>query len=209
VGIVASRVLQLFYRPTIIVGGVDSEWRGSGRSIAGFDLAQALAQCSDLLIRHGGHAMAAGVTLVPPNLAAFRTRLNQLARTSLKSDALTPSLRLDAEVSLAELSVESLTHLSQLKPTGQGNPPLQFLARNLSHQRPLQRLGAQKQHVKMWVTDGSATHEAVWWGAGNESLPVGQFDLAFAPQINQYNGRTTVQLKTLDWRKSERLPALL
>jgi single-stranded-DNA-specific exonuclease len=63
-------------------------------------------------------------------------------------------------------------------------------------------MGAAKQHVKMWVTDGFGSHEAVWWGAGNRSLPVGQFDLAFAPQINQYNGQQTVQLKVLDWRPS-------
>jgi hypothetical protein len=87
-----------------------------------------------------------------------------------------------------------------LKPTGQGNPPLQFCARNLAHKKPLQRIGANKQHVKMWVTDGSVTHEAVWWNAGEGSLPVGKFDLAFAPSLNDYNGRTTVQLKVLDWR---------
>lgn len=61
-------------------------------------------------------------------------------------------------------------------------------------------MGTDKQHVKMWVTDGTTRHEAVWWNAGQESLPVGKFDLAFAPQVNDYNGRRTVQLKTLDWR---------
>jgi hypothetical protein len=61
-------------------------------------------------------------------------------------------------------------------------------------------MGANKQHVKMWVADGTATHEAVWWNAGQGSLPVGRFDLAFAPGINEFNGRTTVQLKVLDWR---------
>ena len=61
-------------------------------------------------------------------------------------------------------------------------------------------MGAEKQHVKLWVTDGIVTHEAVWWGAGKESLPVGEFDLAFAPGINDYNGRRAVQLKVLDWQ---------
>jgi hypothetical protein len=83
---------------------------------------------------------------------------------------------------------------------GQGNPSIQFIARNLVHQRPLERLGANKQHVKMWLTDGAVTHEGVWWGAGQESLPVGKFDLAFAPKADVYNGRRTVQLKVLDWR---------
>jgi len=85
VGIVASRVLQQFYRPTFIIGGEGSDnWRGSGRSIAGFDLAAALRECSDLLVKHGGHAMAAGVTIHPENLDAFRTRLNEIARPQLK-----------------------------------------------------------------------------------------------------------------------------
>ena len=71
----------------------------------------------------------------------------------------------------------------------------------MTQARPLQRMGAEKQHVKLWFTDGKATHEAVWWGAGKEaSLPVGKIDVAFAPQINEYNGRRTVQLKLLDWR---------
>jgi hypothetical protein len=61
-------------------------------------------------------------------------------------------------------------------------------------------MGADKQHLKMWVTDGATTHEAVWWHAGNESLPESRFDLAFAPQVNDYNGRWIVQLKVLDWR---------
>ena len=95
VGIVASRVLQQFYRPTIIVGGDGDAWRGSGRSIAGFDLAAALCECQDLLVKHGGHAMAAGLTIQAEQLEAFRTRLNELARRALKPEELQPALRLD------------------------------------------------------------------------------------------------------------------
>ncbi len=200
VGIVASRVLQQFYRPTIIVGGDGAEWRGSGRSIVGFDLAAGLRECADLLVRHGGHAMAAGVTIQTENLDAFRTRLNEVARKAFKGEELQPPLQLDAEVGLEEITLECLAQLSQLKPMGQGNPSVHFFSRNVIHQRPLQRMGAEKQHVKMWLTDGTSTHEAVWWGAGNGSLPVGKFDLAFAPEINHYNGRRTIQLKILDWR---------
>jgi single-stranded-DNA-specific exonuclease len=199
VGIVAARVLQRFYRPTIIVGGNDSHWRGSGRSIPGFDLADALRQCSDLLVRHGGHALAAGVTLEQANLEAFRKRLNDLARATLTDAQLQAELRLDAEVGLDEITLDGVSELQRLKPIGQGNPAVHVCARHLTHQRPLQRLGTEKQHVKMWITDGAVTHEAVWWGAGQGSLPVGTFDLAFAPQIDQYNGRVSVQLKVLDW----------
>jgi single-stranded-DNA-specific exonuclease len=200
VGIVASRVLQEFYRPTIILGGDAGLWRGSGRSVAGFDLAAALRECGDLLVKHGGHAMAAGLTIAPEQVDSFRRRLNELARRSLKPEDLQPPLRLDAEVGLGEITLDSLAELERLKPTGQGNPALQFCARSLAHKKPLQRIGANKQHVKLWVTDGAVTHEAVWWNAGNGPLPVGKFDLAFAPSVNEFNGRTTVQLKVLDWR---------
>ena len=202
VGIVANRVLQQFYRPAIILGGDGTQLRGSGRSIPGFDLAAALRECGDLLVRHGGHAMAAGVSLQPANLDPFRARLNELARRTLKPDQLQPHLRLDAEVRLDEMTLQSLATLDQLQPIGQGNPPAQFFARNLTQQRAPQRMGTQKQHLKLWVTDGHTTHEALWWGAGNETLPQFPFDLAFAPQINDYHGRRTVQLKVLDWRPS-------
>jgi single-stranded-DNA-specific exonuclease len=200
VGIVASRVLQQFYRPTIILGGEGDEWRGSGRSIAGFDLAAALRECGDLLVRHGGHAMAAGLSVQPDKIDLLRQRLNELARRALKPEDLQPLLRLDAEVGLDEMSLEMLGELARLKPAGQGNSPVQFWAHGITHQRPLQRMGREKQHVKLWVTDGAVTHEAVWWNGGDKSLPVGKFDLAFAPQVNEFNGRRTVQLKVLDWR---------
>jgi single-stranded-DNA-specific exonuclease len=203
VGIVAARVLQQFYRPTIILGGDGEHFRGSGRSIAGFDLAAALRQCDDLLVRHGGHAMAAGVTLQPFKLDAFRARLNDLARDALKPDDLQAPVRLDAEVTLEAMTLECLAALDRLRPTGLGNPPVQVFARNLTQQRSSQRMGADKQHLKMWVTDGATTHEAVWWGAGNEAQPAVRFDLAFAPQINEYNGRRTVQLKVLAWRAAQ------
>jgi single-stranded-DNA-specific exonuclease len=202
VGIVASRVLSEFYRPTFIIGGENGEMRGSGRSIAGFDLAAALRECDDLLVKHGGHAMAAGLSIKPENVDALRQRLNEIARRTLKPADLQPPLRLDAEVKLGEINFDSLAELDKLKPTGMGNPALQFCARNLTHAKPLLRMGASKQHVKLSVNDGKTTHEAVWWNAGNGSLPVGKFDLAFAPGINEFNGRTYVQLKVLDWRES-------
>ena len=200
VGIVASRVLSEFYRPTFIIGGENGEMRGSGRSIVGFDLAAALRECDDLLLRHGGHAMAAGLSILPEKIDLLRERLNEIARRTLKPEDLQPPLRLDAEVELKDLNLDSLAELDQLKPFGQGNPALQFCARGLTHKKPPFRMGANKQHVKLSVTDGTAAHEAVWWNAGNAPLPDGKFDLAFAPAVNEYNGRTTVQLKVLDWR---------
>ena len=200
VGIVASRMLQQFYRPTVIFGGDAENWRGSARSIAGFDLAAALRECDDLLIRHGGHAMAAGLTIRPEKVNEFGARLNQIAKRMLKREDLVPPIRVDAEIKLHEVSMGGMEQLNRLRPIGQANPAVQFVARNISHAKPLQRVGKNLQHVKLWVTDGTATQECVWWNAGGESLPVGRFDLAFAPTISEFNGRSTVQLKVLDWR---------
>jgi single-stranded-DNA-specific exonuclease len=199
VGIVASRVLQEFYRPTIIIGGEGEEWRGSGRSIEGFDLAAALRECTDLLVRHGGHAMAAGLSIRADKLDLFRERLNSVARRMLKPEQLQPSLRIDGELTMRDLSVQGLQELARLEQTGIGNPRVQFCLRGVGHERALQRMGADKQHAKMWVTDGNRTCEAVLWNAKDGSLPVGKFDLAFAPELNRYNGNVSVQLKVLDW----------
>jgi single-stranded-DNA-specific exonuclease len=203
VGIVASRVLQEFYRPTIILGGDGAEWRGSGRSIEGFDLAGALRECDDLLVRHGGHAMAAGLSIQSDRLDAFRARLNELARRTLKPEQLQPALRLDAEVTPMDLTYERLKELEKLQQTGIGNPPVQLFVRNVTHERGLQRIGTEKRHAKLWVTDGKATCEALMWGVGDGPLPAGRFDLAFTPQLNQFNGSCTIQLKVLDWRPAQ------
>jgi len=200
VGIVASRVLQRYYRPTIIMGGDGNAWRGSGRSIEGFDLAAALRECDELLLRHGGHAMAAGLSVAPDNLAHLRERLNQLARDRLRPEQLQPSIRLDARVRLSELTEQQILDLDRLRPTGQGNPPVQLVVGPLTHERPPQRVGRDRQHAKFWVTDGSTTCEAIWYCAGSEPVPSSAFELACVAHLHEFNGRRSVQLKVLDWR---------
>jgi single-stranded-DNA-specific exonuclease len=200
VGIVASRVLQEFYRPTIVFGGDGAIWRGSGRSIEGFDLAAALRGCDDLLQRHGGHAMAAGLSMDAGNLGRLRERLNDMARTTLTADQLRPSLKLDAEVSLSDLSLERVQELARLDPVGQGNPSACLALCGVSHARPPQRMGRAAQHAKFRVSAGGPILEAVWWNCRDVPLPEGRFDLAVTPTINEFNGRRSVQLKVLDWR---------
>ncbi|MGD1084512.1 MAG: single-stranded-DNA-specific exonuclease RecJ [Verrucomicrobiota bacterium] len=202
VGIVASRVVKRFHRPAVILGGDGEMWRGSGRSIKGFDLAAALRSCDDLLARHGGHSMAAGVTAQPAQVDPFRRRLNELARLSLKPEDLEPCLKLDGQVAGADLTLARVEELEALAPTGQGNPPAQWMTGGLAHQRPPRRMGRENQHVKFYLTDGRAALEAVWWNCGDAPMPEGRFDLAFTPAINEYQGARAVQLRVLDWRES-------
>ncbi len=203
VGIVASRVLREFYRPTIILGGEGAELRGSGRSVEGFDLAEALRSCDDLLIRHGGHAMAAGMSILPENLPAFRERINDYAKQAISKEHLTPVIGLDAEVPLDAMGLAQMEELFRLRPFGAGNVPLQFAVRNVMLQSLPHRMGKDRQHAKFWVTDGRVSNEVLWWNCGEEELPAGHFDLAFAPQINDYNGRRSIQLKLLHWRPTQ------
>lgn len=200
VGIVASRVLQEFYRPAIILGGEGEIWRGSGRSVEGFDLAAALRECSDLLVTHGGHAMAAGLSIQSNNLVALRERLNALARSALMGENLSPKLVLDAVVTLDDLALPDVDELDRLNPCGQGNPGVRLIVRGLSYQYPPRRMGKENQHLKFRVTDGRQSAEAVWWNCGDSPLPQSPFDLAIAPSVNEYQGLRSVQLKVLDWR---------
>lgn len=203
VGIVASRVVREFYRPAIILGGDQAgEWRGSGRSIEGFDLAGALLQCSDLLVKHGGHAMAVGLSLDPGKLPAFRARLNQVASRYLSAEMLRPRLKLDAEVRLADLNESQMEEFARLEPMGQGNAPVQFCARNVCCTRPPRRMGREQKHLKLWLTDGTETHEAVWWNAPENVELTGKMDVAFLPQVNAFRGRRQIQLRILEVRSA-------
>lgn len=199
VGIVASRVLREFHRPTIILGGDGSgEWRGSGRSIEGFDLAGALRECGDLLVRHGGHAMAAGVTLASTNLELLRERLNGLVKSSIDPEALQPSLRIDLETRLDQITFPVVQTLGRFEPFGQGNPPLIFAARGLRLEGEPRRLGAAGRHCRFMASDGTAARPVVWWNCPETTEFPSRFDLAFSPELNEYNGTCSIQLKAVD-----------
>jgi single-stranded-DNA-specific exonuclease len=200
VGIVAARVMRQFYRPTIILGGESGEWRGSGRSIDGFDLAAALRACGDVLLRHGGHAMAAGLSIQSDRVDEFRLRLNAFARNCISPEMLRPQLEMDAEVSLTELTLERVGELGALEPVSHGNRGVRLVVRGVRCQRPPMPLGKERKHLKLWVTDGRETRETLWWNARDARVPDGVFDLAFVPEINEFNGRRAVNLRLLDWQ---------
>jgi single-stranded-DNA-specific exonuclease len=147
--------------------------------------------------------MAAGLSIRPENVDVFRTRLNEIAKARLHPEQLIPPLRLDAETTLADLTFGQIRELERIEHCGFGNPPVRLVVRNVHHGRPLQRIGAEKRHVKMWISDGKVTREAIWWNAGELPLPVGEFDVAFCAELSEYQQLLTVQLRVLDWRVSE------
>ena len=203
IGIVASRVMREFYRPTFILASDGDGWKGSARSIEGFDLAEAMRGCDDLLNDHGGHAMAAGVSVKPGRLDAFRERINEIAKKTITPDMFQPPLKLDAETDLSELTLVHVEEMRQLEPLGQGNPEIQLLVAGLTLSSPVYRMGRDKQHAKFWVTDERGACEVVAWNLKPADEPKDTFDIAIAPQINDFNDRRTVQLKLIDWRPAK------
>ncbi len=147
--------------------------------------------------------MAAGLSLRPDQLEPFRRQLNAIAHARLQPADFEPVLQLDLELSLAEVNLGLIEELERLDPIGQGNPAVQVAVRDLSLVGGSRRMGGEAQHARFRVSDGTATAEAVWWNCGNRLMPSGRFDLAVTPQVNVYQGRTSVQLKVLDWQPAD------
>jgi single-stranded-DNA-specific exonuclease len=198
IGLVASRLVETFYRPAV-VGQVSAETtRCSCRSIPEFHITEALDQCKDLLIRHGGHAAAAGFTVNNGNMEALKNKLKALASEKLRGQDLRHTLNADTEVSLSDLRVELLQQLEYLQPTGYGNPEAVFVSRDVrvTHARTV---GAEGRHLKLVVTDGRVTFDAIGFQLGRlqPDLPA-QVDLLYTFESNEFNGRKTLQLNLKD-----------
>ena len=203
IGIVASRVMRKFYRPAFILAKDENGWKGSARSIEGFDLAEAMRECDDLLNDHGGHAMAAGVSVKHGQVDAFRERINEVAKKTINSEMFQAPLKLDAETNLSEMTLVRIQEMQQIEPTGQGNPEIQLLIPNLTMSGSIYRMGKDKQHVKFWANDDRESCEVIAWNLKPEDEPKGNFDLAVVPQVNNFNGHLSVQLKLIDWRPTK------
>jgi single-stranded-DNA-specific exonuclease len=202
IGIVASRVVERFYRPTVLISVDNGVGKGSARSIEGFDLHDALKQCEDLLIGFGGHKYAAGLSIAEEMIPAFRERFESIAAGRLQSEQLIPKLVIDAELHLHEIDALFLKLLRMFAPFGPLNTRPVFMSRNL------QVLGGPTivggNHLKFKVRDGSAAFEVIGFNMGNHLPRVQQFDrgldLVYIIEENEYNGRKTIQLRAKDLR---------
>lgn len=198
VGLAAARLVEGYYRPAVVGQISEENTRCSCRSIPEFHITAALDQCADLLIRHGGHAAAAGFTVRNENLEALEQRLKSIAGEQLRDLDLRQTLNADAELSLPDLKADLLKHLEYLQPTGYGNPDASFVTRDVrvTHSRAV---GADGKHLKLTVTDGRLTFDAIGFRLGHllENLPA-RVDLLYTFEINEYNGRTSLQLNLKD-----------
>ncbi|HEY3935077.1 MAG TPA: single-stranded-DNA-specific exonuclease RecJ [Gemmatimonadales bacterium] len=196
VGIVASRVVERYGRPTFLIALDGEMGRGSGRSIDGFDLHAALCECGDLLERFGGHRMAAGLTIRRDQVAAFRDRFNAVAQRQLGVNDLGPSQRVDLEVGLDELTDDLERWTRHLEPCGMGNPGAVLGVRNVRLERPAV-VGAN--HVKGRLTDGGRGIDAIAFGWADRAADFldGSLDVALRLERNEWNGRSALQARAL------------
>ncbi len=202
IGIVASRLVDRFARPAILIAiNGDGVGQGSGRSIPGFHMRDALATCGEHLIGFGGHAMAGGLKVHAENIDAFTAAFVEHANNTVIDTQLIPALDIDAEVTLAGLSYKVVEHLRRLSPFGQGNRPPLVALRGCKLVSPPKRMGQNGRTLGLLLGQGKTTMRAVGFNMGDlaDNLAgVAQVDIVAEPTLNTFRGRTNVELKLKD-----------
>ena len=202
VGIVASRLVDRFHRPAIVIGFEDGRGQGSARSIAGFALSDALAACGEHLLTHGGHAMAAGLSLEQPNFDAFRAAFAEVARKRLSAEDLTPRLSLDAACELGDVSEALIDQIARLGPFGNANRRPLLCLRDLELTADPRAVGKRGDVLQLWLRCGRTRLKAVVFNCPNPppDLRAGAtIDAAVEAKINEWQGRRSVELEVKDF----------
>ncbi|MBK1827284.1 single-stranded-DNA-specific exonuclease RecJ [Haloferula rosea] len=202
VGIVASRLMRQYHKPTFIVAiDEDGIGKGSGRSIEGVSLVEAIHASSDFLEAGGGHDMAAGISVREDQMDAFRDAFRRYVLEHSDESTRHPRMFLDAEIELDSLSLEFLRDYELLQPFGNGNPQPVFLATKVHLCRPPMRL--KNNHLRLQLRQGYQEHDAVFFGGGENDLPDPPWDVAFTIDRNHFRGRTSLQIIVQDVRAAE------
>ena len=201
IGIVASRIVEEFGRPTILIGLDGAEGKGSGRSISRFDLHAGIGSCRHLLHRFGGHRSAAGITIARDRVDEFARCFNDAARAALSPDDLVPELRIDLEVALADLTPGFESLLRHLEPCGVGNPSPMLLARGVRLAAPPRIVGQGGLKLRLQTDDEPL--EALGWSLGHRigEIDINRpLDIAFRLERDEYQGVSRLQAKLADFR---------
>jgi single-stranded-DNA-specific exonuclease len=206
VGLVASRLTDEFYRPAVVIEQGPHESRGSCRSIPEFHITRALDQCHDLFVRHGGHAAAAGFTIPTSKLDELFIRLSDIAERQLGGQELQPTLAIDAVVPLHRLKPELFTALQQLEPHGYANPQPIFASKHVTIVE-IRTVGADNSHLKLRLSDGSVTFDAIAFRLGALAARLARgdkIDVAYTFEENEWMGEKRFQLNVKDIKWSEK-----
>ncbi len=202
VGLVASRLTERFYRPSIVGQRGEEFTRASCRSIPEFHITRALEECADLFENFGGHAAAAGFTVRNEHFPEVQQRLRGIAARELGTMTLRPVLLADAELQLSDLKIDLLNQIEMLEPTGYGNPGVQLVTRGLQV-RNAKPVGAEARHLKLTVGDGRVVYDAIAFRQGEWMGKLPAFvDLLYRFEVNEFNGQKRFQLNVRDLKPS-------
>jgi single-stranded-DNA-specific exonuclease len=194
VGIVASRISRKYHRPAIVIGLEENGMgKGSGRSIAGFNLVEALTRCAESLEKFGGHEMAVGLTIHQEKMDMFAAEFRRVTRELLSDEFLQPCLHLDHELALSDLNFDLLRWHEMLQPFGNGNPQPLFLAREVEPVAPPRVVN--DKHLILRLRQHNYHQRAVYFGAASESLPPVPWDVAFRIGASQYEDQTLLNMQ--------------
>ena len=195
-GIVASKLVDKYRRPVLVLDIQDGMAVGSGRSIKGFNLYKALARLEHLLERFGGHYHAAGLSLKASNVEALTMELESLARHELSEEDLIPAIKIDAEIMLPDLTMETVNQIRSLSPFGSGNPEPLFYAHSL---KVIESRVVGERHLKLKVKQGRTIREAIGFGLSERHPLEGKtISMVFTPEIDRWNGKEKIQLRIID-----------
>jgi single-stranded-DNA-specific exonuclease len=201
-GIVASRLVRKYHRPAIVIGFDETGiGKGSGRSIEGLNLVEALNCCADSLDKYGGHEMAAGLAVCEENFDRFTEAFRRTARELLSEEALQPCLRLDHELAFTDVDVEFLRWHEMLQPFGNGNPQPLFFAREIE---PVSQRVVNEKHLIFRLRQGDRHRRAVYFNGVSDQLPPSPWDIAFRIRADEYGGETLVAMHIEAVRQAER-----
>lgn len=200
IGIVASKLVEIYHKPVILVGFEGDEGRGSGRSIAGFNLFEAIEACGQYLVRYGGHEFAAGLTVARDQFPDFKRAFLNIAKASLNQEDLLPWLKIESMIDLTGIDLELVRELNKLAPCGPANPTpiLGCKALQLVEYR---NVGENGKHLKLKVSAANVIREGIGFNLGSlnqELASTKEVDLAFSLEENNWNGSTQVQLNLKD-----------
>ncbi|TDD94542.1 single-stranded-DNA-specific exonuclease RecJ [Flavobacterium cellulosilyticum] len=202
IGIVASRLIETYYRPTLVFTKSGDKYAASARSVKGFDVYNALESCSEHLEQFGGHMYAAGMTLLEENYQTFKDAFEKVVQETIHPEMLIPEISIDAEINFSDITPKLTRILKQFEPFGPQNMTPIFISKNVKDTGYAQRLGAEEEHLKLFVRqDTSEGMSAIGFGLGNKmEITTHQkpFEAVYCIDENEWNGKTTVQLRLKD-----------
>ena len=205
IGIVASRLIESFYRPTLVFTKSGNKLAASARSVKGFDVYEALNECSEFIEQFGGHKYAAGLTLDPKNYSAFKNKFEEVVKATIDKKLLIPEITIDLELELSEITPKFFRILQQMGPFGPQNMKPVFKTTSVRDNGYGKTVGSDKSHLKLSIIEGAdkKTYNAIGFGLGNKIKSIkGDFDIAYSLDENEWKGNTSIQLILKDLKNT-------